>query len=254
MHEIDDNDEHSIVFVRSVNSPDLNRPGPRSSLSSGKRRSMSVGEADLKGVIQKTHSNSPLPRTPEKDDISPRLEDVTLNGILDDFKGELSQLDPISGSLDLRDPSTPSRYPALRSKTDSLILSHDIQEERPEVTKSKSTPTYSGSPTLTLHIPSLQMDESPKKDNPPSPIVPPRSSSLQISRSTKRPESVGSPRGTTSRHPTSPLRSRSGPVTGLSSPIPRDNSRLRTLHRSTASSSEPSLIPVGDNTGNREDI
>ncbi|KAF9461278.1 hypothetical protein BDZ94DRAFT_822072 [Collybia nuda] len=249
--EGDDNDEHSMIFVESTKSSNSKHPGPPHSLNIRKRRSMSVGEADFKGIVQKTHSNSPLPRTPERGNNIPlRLEDVTLNGILDDFKGELSQLDPISGSLDLRDPSTPSRYVTLQSKADEPLFSPKLQEEPPEVARSNPVRNHIDSPTLILHIPSLQMDDSHRKDNLPSPIVPPRSSSLQISRSTTRPESIGSPRGISSRHPTSPLRSRSGPTSSFPSPNPRDNSRLRTLHRSTASSSEPSLISTGDDTRN----
>jgi hypothetical protein len=44
-------------------------------------------------------------------------------------------------------------------------------------------------------------------------------------------------------------RSNTAPVSGLLSPGGgRDAARLRAMHRSTASSSEPSLVPVMDDT------
>ncbi|KAF8070176.1 hypothetical protein FPV67DRAFT_1005473 [Lyophyllum atratum] len=246
MREIDDVDERSMVFVERTVSHD--EPAPKvESLSAArarKRRSRSVGDAELKKAMLITSTMSPLPATPERNSHAPRIEDTTLNGILDDFKGELSQLDPVYGSLDLQDPSTPARKLALRSTTDGLLS--PSSNVRPDIKKSASMPTPPASPLLTLQIPSPHLDNSPKKDQrnpPPSPIVPPRSSSLQMPRSTERPVSIGSPRGVTSRHASSPLRSRAGPPFNLPPSSARDTARLRTLHRSTASSSEPSLIP-----------
>jgi len=205
-----------------------------------KRRSMSIGEAELKKAMVSVPPR--LSTSERRDDTPAHPDDTTLSGLLDDFKGELSQLDPVSGSsLVLRDPSTPPRRAAFRSKTDRFVLHTDHQEVY------KSSSTHSTSPTLTLQIPSHQIDDSTDRTSlPPSPIIPPRSSSLQ--RSTSRPHSIGSPRGISARYPypSSPLRSKSGPVLGLSSPSPRDTTRLRTLHRSTASSSEPSLISLTD--------
>ncbi|RDB16953.1 hypothetical protein Hypma_002582 [Hypsizygus marmoreus] len=248
MRESDDVDERSMVFVERVAShepPSIKPIESSISASTVKRRSLSVGDAELKKAMTTTSSAAPLPPTPKRKDDLTRLEDSTLNGILDDFKGELSQLDPIHGSLDLRDPSTPARRAALRSKTDGLLLSHTTHEVRPEARKSASMSTPPTSPTLTLHIPSHQLDDPPKSAPSPSPIVPPRSSSLQMPRPTARPNSIGSPRGVASRHASSPLRSKTGPGSYLPSPSPRDTARLRSLHRSTASSSEPSLIPNG---------
>jgi hypothetical protein len=241
----DDSDERSLVFVDKMVAEDIAvSPEQSNTIRSSKRRSMSIGEAELRKAMGSAPSASPLRSTfDRRDDTPPHLDDPTLNGILDDFKGELSQLDPVSGSsLVLRDPSTPSRRAGIRPKTDGLIL-HTNQEER--LDNSSSTPTQPASPTLTLQIPFYQSDDpSDRTSVPSSPIIPPRSSSLQ--RSTSRPHSIGSPRGITSRHPSSPLRSRSGPALGLSSSSPRDTIRLRTLHRPTASSSEPSLIPIND--------
>lgn len=249
MRESDDPDERSMIFVDNAASPDTIRNKPLESPTTSKalkRRSMSVGDAEVKKVMRALSLDSPLPPTPERKDDAPlRLNDSALNGILDEFKGELSQLDPVQGSsLDLRDPSTPARRAAFRSKTDGLTLSLRTQDS-PEIQKSASLPSPT-SPVLTLQIPSHSLADSPKKEKQPSPIVPPRSSSLQMPRVAARPISIGSPRGTLSKHPTSPLRSRTGPASHLPSPNPQDTARLRTLHRSTASSSEPSLIPSGN--------
>ncbi|KAF5385740.1 hypothetical protein D9615_002519 [Tricholomella constricta] len=244
MRESDDLDERSMVFVERAISHDDTTPKAESlsAAKARKRRSMSVGDAELKKAMLATSSISPLPETPERTSGAPRIEDTTLNGILDDFKGELSQLDPVYGSLDLQDPSTPARKVPFRSATDGLVSPCDV---RPDFNKSKSVPTTQTSPMLTLNIPSHHLN-TPKKEPPPSPIVPPRSSSLQMPRTTARPVSIGSPRGMTSRHASSPLRSRTGPPSNLPPGSPRDTARLRALHRSSASSSEPSLIPNGE--------
>lgn len=84
-------------------------------------------------------------------------------------------------------------------------------------------------PTLTLHLD--EPEESKSNLLSPSPIVPPRTSSLQMpARSGIGPTSFNSPRVRGS----SPLRGTPG------------SRGLRGMHRSTASSSEPSLIPDGD--------
>ncbi|TFK44669.1 hypothetical protein BDQ12DRAFT_29737 [Crucibulum laeve] len=74
-------------------------------------------------------------------------------------------------------------------------------------------------------------------------IVPPRSSSLQTP---VRPTIAGSSRS--NRQSTSPLMSRIGAPSNSTPQSPRDTNRLRVLHRSSASSSEPSLVPIGDDT------
>lgn len=237
----DDSDERSMIFVDKMAAEDATTSLEYSNtIKASKRRSRSIGEAELKKAMTSASSHPPLRST--TDNTPSHLDYPALNGILDDFKGELSQLDPVSGSsLVLRDPSTPSRRAPFQSKTDGSVLLTNNQEEYPD----SSPRAHAASPTLTLQIPSHQIDDlNDRTSAPSSPIVPPRRSSLQ--RSTSRPHSIASPRGITSRHPSSPLRSRSGPVLGPSSPTPRDNTRLRTLHRSTASSSEPSLIPTGD--------
>ncbi|KAF8893380.1 hypothetical protein BD779DRAFT_1046084 [Infundibulicybe gibba] len=253
IRDSEDVDERSMVFVDKapvlpLAGSILNKKQPElptnNTSTVGKRRSMSVGDAELKKAMGNLSAAAPLPLTPEvshKQEV-PQWEDTTLHGILDDFKGQLSQLDPNSdSSLDLRDPSTPARRAAFRSQTDSAFSSSK-QDPRPDVKKSA---TYPVTPTLTLEMPSTLDDEGEKSD-PPSPIVPPRISSLQTPvRSSSRPHSIGSPRTTSPRHGTSPLRSRTGGSGGVGH-NPRDAARLRIMHRSTASSSEPSLIPSGD--------
>lgn len=247
----DDFDDRSMVFVDKVS-----LPGPLAHKKShelingahGKRRSLSVSEVELKKTMVSTSNATPLSQTPDssRQEVTPRWEETTLTGILDDFKGELSQLEAVSGSsLDLRDPSTPARRTAMRTKTDGFVLSHDtFQDERFDTkdTTSSQPPT----PTLTLHLSQSRESEVPAR--PPSPIVPPRKSSLQLQtplRSSTAPSSIGSPVGPrmpNTRPAANPLPSRSGPSATLSPHSPRDTARLHVLHRSTASNSEPSLI------------
>jgi len=226
-----------MVFVDKVlpESTSTKQPESSSSINPTKRRSMSVGETELKKAML---TSSTPPVVERKDVPAHHLGDTTLSHILVDFQGELSQLDPDHNSnLDLHDPSTPARR-AARSKTNEHILdspSHEVE----------MSPTLK-SPVLSLQIPSHSLDDSPQKSQV-SPIVPPRSSSLlQKPRLATRPSSIGVPYNLPPRHAsTSPLRSRTGPPSGPQ-PSSRDASRLRTLHRSTASSSEPSLIPTGE--------
>ncbi|KAK0461134.1 uncharacterized protein EV420DRAFT_1331494 [Desarmillaria tabescens] len=222
---VDLDDDQSMVLVERV----TQTPSPEKTQSKGtsfsKRRSMSVSDVELKRSVTAPPEQSPIPKTPETKR-GTGADDPSYNGILNDFKGELSQLESTSNSLDLRDPSTPARRAAyLRSKTDGLVSSG--RSETSTLTKHASLTA----PTLTL-----QLDESEEsKTNllSPSPIVPPRTSSLQMpARSGIGPTSYNSPRGRGS----SPLRGTPG------------SRGLRGMHRSTASSSEPSLIPDGDGT------
>ncbi|KAF9531604.1 hypothetical protein CPB83DRAFT_786238 [Crepidotus variabilis] len=258
MREGEDYEDKSIVFVDKVaplpplpSSPPVTpvRAPPVSSRTTSangpKRRSMSVSDAEVRLNLPPVPSPvsppavaipspAPAPRTPS----NRRHEstDHTLHGILDLFKGELSTLDPISGaSLDLLDPSSPSRRINHRSKTDGHILStwEDPQDERGD---KQSTPTFNdpfgGRPNLT--------SEEPPVFTPT--IVPPRTSSLASPRN-----SIGSGIPISPSRPSNTPRSRSGPPTSAFAAqnlSPRAASGLRSLHRSTASSSEPSLIPL----------
>ncbi|KAF8161062.1 hypothetical protein B0H34DRAFT_673104 [Crassisporium funariophilum] len=243
-----------------------------------KRRSMSVSDADLQLVMspvsipsapqtpdhrRKENGQRPVssvPHTPDlrQSEIAPQWEDSSLHGILDVFKGELFTLDPISGSsLDLRDPSTPARQLSYRAKADGLVLSpRDADGERVE----NKQPSSSPSPRIPSSVDSVPSSRRPsvQDDDPsaPSAIIPPRTSSLK---SPARYSLGSAGHATSSRQQqqpnATPSRSRSGPPTtalaAQSQTSPRDSSsnssssgnRLRIVHRSTASSSEPSLVP-----------
>jgi PH and SEC7 domain-containing protein len=190
-----------------------------------KRRSLSVHDADDK-------SPTPPADTVVGDhnpkEIAVRLEDNLLHGLLDVFKGELSTLDPVSPtSLDLRDPSTPVRKRPQANDPDA-----GGGGERDEEVKS---PPISAPATVSRRV--EQEDKSA-----PVAIIPPRSSSLQ-----SPVYSIGSSFHATSlrqaSYPLTPLRLRTGPAAATPS------KHLRAVHRATASSSEPSLIPASDERG-----
>ncbi|KAK7057207.1 hypothetical protein R3P38DRAFT_2839951 [Favolaschia claudopus] len=203
-------DDDSLVIVERIPrtpSPLAHPDLPPS--TSRQRRSMSVGEAELKKIAP---------------GLRPEPEKSPLSGILDDFQSQLSGLAP-AAPLDLRDPSTPPRRTAY-------------------TTRAKTDPT----PAPTTPLLTLQLPQSEDEDG--GAIVPPRTTSLT--------QPVGSrdrdsPRGAWNSPPGStPLRSRNG--NPFASPLllngnhSRDTgtARLRIMHGSSASISEPSLIPVGD--------
>ncbi|KAJ4483460.1 hypothetical protein J3R30DRAFT_1783685 [Lentinula aciculospora] len=260
--------ERSMVFV--------DRIPPDNATVKGKRRSMSASGTAISSIMAGTNSGGP-PRTPDRSQLrssatekdyelpGSRIEDTTLNGIITDFKGELShQLDPIIVSnLDLRDPSTPARRAAL--------LSFNTDGSSREGGQDPDSNHTSTMPTVTLQPPFQAAEnnqEGEERRNPPSfsahrvstmlstlePAANPRNLSLQTSLQS----SSGLVGGATisarkmNRQSLSPLRSRSGPAeslayTNLPSPHLTGASSargLRVIHRSTASSSEPSLIPT----------
>ncbi|KIK67463.1 hypothetical protein GYMLUDRAFT_217799 [Collybiopsis luxurians FD-317 M1] len=267
----ENDDDRSMVFVEKL------APSDNATVK-GKRRSSSISSTDFHSIVAGS-SSSLYPRTPERspsrspvaenDEATSRLagsraEDTTLNGILNDFKGELSQLDPISTSnLDLRDPTTPARR--TRSNTDSSVLSRNGGGE-PD---SKRTSSILSAPTVTLQPPFRAYDEEANdKLNPPSsaasarrvtsmlstldPIHVPslHSPSESPTRASSSSDTTNPTHNRMTRQNLSPLRTRSGPVESsstygnLPSPGPSSARGLRVLHRSTASSSEPSLIPT----------
>ncbi|KAF5393541.1 hypothetical protein D9757_000553 [Collybiopsis confluens] len=259
----DNEDDQSIVIVDRIT------PSENATVK-GKRRSLSISGTDL-GRIAASGSGSSPPRTPprfplrsravEKDEArgvnpvgSGRPEDTTLNGILNDFKGELSQLDPITTSnLDLRDPSTPARR--ARSNTDGPVL---FREGGGAEAQSRRASSVISAPVLTLQPPFRTYDEEANSDrlSPLSSATSARRVSTMISSlepspgSPIRPSSASSGASRMTRQNLTPLRSRSGPVDSSSTygnlPSPNSSSArgLRVIHRSTASSSEPSLIPT----------
>lgn len=242
--EIDDVEDRSMVVVKAR----ARTPSPTGTVTHdtikattsalpkrNKRRSMSVSDVDLKRVMAATSSSMPLPRT----SISSReSESSDWNSIMTDFKGELAQLEPIStGLLDLKDPSTPARKrpTSVRSQSDNVLSSTVHERPPPKHADTDPAPSTSACPTLTVKQPSLERMDG---------------ADLKLSRT--RSGSATSPRVSGLRYgPRSPVRSAVTSLTYIPSPT-RDNNRLRVQHRSTASSSEPSLVPIRDEKRNGE--
>jgi PH/SEC7 domain-containing protein len=199
---------------------------------------MSISEFELKKGTSTSFSSNP--QSKEHELVDTHGWDATLNGIISDFKGELSQLDPVSGSsLVLQDPTTPTRRPTSRLAMPDGFMS----SPKSGGSSLTSSPIASTPPTVTLQLVS---DEGPSLDaiTTSAQNVPPRSSTLTAPAHSHTTPST--PRGSASKPGTSPFRSRNvNSFGGLGTHVnasPRDTSRLRIQHRSTASSSEPSLI------------
>ena len=163
----------------------------------------------------------------------------SLHGMLNDFKGVLSTLDPESGSslLDLRDPSKPAR----RAASSPLCTS--------QAPTSSASAHASVTPIVALSTESSGF-ATESRDSLADPVVPPRKSSLRTparSRSGSGPHQqamgLGGVPPRMLKHGPSPLRQK-GYGNQMQSSY-RDTSRLR-VHHSTASTSEPSLIPAND--------
>jgi hypothetical protein len=218
----------SLVLVEAF--PVAQETAPKHQTSSNgtvtpKRRSMSVSDAELKKLATTSSATSPLPPTPNprqqaEDRQVERWEDSALHNIIDQFKGELSQLESNSGTtLDLHDPSTPARQETYRRVTRESAVSRRMSQD-----------------DIVRH--------GKKKPEPDGTVVPPRTSSLQLPNRLSEFANVNSsPRPNHLVHSPGLLKPRAGP-SRLGSP--REANRLRTLHRSTASSSEPSLLPIID--------
>ncbi|KAJ2931496.1 hypothetical protein H1R20_g5601, partial [Candolleomyces eurysporus] len=124
----DDGDDKSMVFVdKSSIPPPTPSKLPETPVSAVtlKRRSLSVGQADLKVPSVAASTMRALPKTPTREEEEPQRRpdtastDDSLHGFLNEFRGQLSQLDPIASqnpTLDLRDPSTPARQMAYRKQ------------------------------------------------------------------------------------------------------------------------------------------
>lgn len=304
----DDGDDKSMVFVEKSSLPppipskttDMSPDLPNSA-ETIKRRSLSVGHADQKSSPATTptvrsHSRPPPVRNEGRPDTA-STDDSALHGILSEFRGQLSQLDPISVEnpmFDLKDPSTPGRGQAYRKKVKnerSSLSSSTFQDSgvsSPVMPPSSSTSLTSM--TTTTSSSSVSKPSSPElpdvfsytsspqhsQQSLQSIVIPPRTSSLHSPSTSLQPRSassgfssgIGSSTTSPNQGTLSPRlsvsgvgggphvpssfsygkRSHSGPASGMLSPgAPRDSgSRLRVAHRSTASNSEPSLIPVLD--------
>lgn len=257
----DASDDRSLVVTDPMSRPRDQTPSPEARarsndkskgegrfISHTKRRSMSVSDIDLQKLVIHNAPSSPAPTLPPKDGLAWESS-TSLHGILSDFKGVLSQLDPDSGSsLDLRDPSTPTRRVAYtRPKTGDgqTPESTSVRSQRVDSSKSPVLPPVPPStPTITLPTrTSLDFDatDSSSPKGKVEPIVPPRTSSLQTP---SRSVSGAPPRVAALRHGSSPLRYK-GYGNQMQSSY-RDMTRLRVQHNSAASSSEPSLLSPGD--------
>ncbi|KAL0581317.1 hypothetical protein V5O48_000693 [Marasmius crinis-equi] len=261
--EADDAEDRSIVIVEKPSSP-----GPGDTGTIIKRRSMSVSETELRKVMAASANSPNLALETIKGRSKPQnlSADGSEDSVLTDFKGQLStRLDTTNlsrPSLELRYPtslssSTPSsplesrRHPNKRSKTDSVLL----ETERPSASTSSSSLRSASpamlSPPVNLQVRTDGLDASQSLE--PGTIVPPRTSSLQTTpvRSSSGPAASPSSPMTPSNMPyrqnLSPLRSRNA-HNSFNVPPPSSSRGLKTLHRSTASSSEPSLIPIPDDS------
>lgn len=212
----------SIVLVDKV--PFVQEPLPISRTTTTaqgtltpKRRSMSVSDADSKKTTSVPSAKNSLPST-----LSPLrfensrtggLEDTTFRNVLDQFRrDDLFQLGSSSGtSLDLQDPSTPARKSAYRKKMEENVTPNEHFRE--EIGNNGSKQHEELNPTK----------------------VRPRNSSLRPNRASSS-SNVNS---------SSNIQPHGGPSGSGSL---RDTNRLHPLHRSTASTSEPSLLPIIDDS------
>lgn len=269
-----DSEVSSLVVVDPISRMKGRTPSPDERPLTGdgklpghaKRRSMSVSDLD---IFKFCVESPPAPTLPPKDHGEPEgpawESSASLNGILSDFKGVLSTLDPDTGSslLDLRDPSKPGRRaassPVIASTGQALGLSQS------DVKSPIFPPVRPATPIVTVPAESsLRPGTDPTSPSQDSliaePILPPRKSSLRTpvrSRSGSGPHQqqqqqqqamgvggLGSPRGAQLKYGPSPLRYK-GYGNQMQSSY-RDISKLRVHHHSIASTSEPSLIPIND--------
>ncbi|EIN11586.1 hypothetical protein PUNSTDRAFT_83262 [Punctularia strigosozonata HHB-11173 SS5] len=273
-----DADDHSFVQVeqpsqyiedppvalssKTITKSTVRRLPELPSINATKRRSMSVSEFELKQAMAQASSSTPLPESSPVKDRKPRRPeekrswDSRINGMITDLKGELSQLESISsGSLDLKDPSTPARRAALhRAQTDSPTAS----SRRTTLDSLASSPGPS-TPVVKLDPPASQEGAagSQRSSQENAEIlditdVPPRTTSLQTPpRHRSGSNSTESWRHGMGKNVPRTMRSYTAdaPSAVAAGNHQAANSRLRVQHRSAASSSEPSLISAGDEGG-----
>lgn len=215
---------------------------PVRALGHGKRRSMSVGEVDLKKATHSTLATVPPPSSP----LAKRSEDSmgwdsTIRGILSDFKGELSQLDQdsvVTNTLDLRVPSAPQHLIRPRKRTAEPTTPTATQ---PDTGWTAPLPTLKPNPTIVAHAPDtdgVSVGREPMEL--PETIMSPRSTSLSTG---------GATRTSHSQRPflsagTRPL----GPRNASNTLTPSEQrDRLQAHHRPKPFNSEPSLVPANAN-------
>jgi PH/SEC7 domain-containing protein len=206
---------------------------------------MSISEFELKNASVAPNSTTTLSPPSDRGPPENQVWDARINGIMTDFKGELSQLDPSSGSsLDLQDPS---RRAALAKTDRPTLITHTTQLDHSNNRSFTPSPVTSPTPTVILR-PSSEMEQESVKSSPSSPIndpslmLPPHVSTLQTpprAHTTPTLQASGPKSVPTIRSRT--VNSFAGIGTQTHNP-PRDTPRLRIQHRSTASNSEPSLV------------
>jgi hypothetical protein len=232
MRDSEELDEKSIVFVDKAMPPlPPSTPVRPTAPPMSKRRSMSVSDVD-----PTTTPTTPIVVSPPtlKAANSRRNEggpaqsgESTLPNLLDLFKGD--PFEPFSGSsLDLREISTPARPSSHISKTEGSILGSQETTNKAEKQESKSaiSDPFGGVPNTADGNASL---------------FPPRTSSLK---SPARNSVMGAQQLTALRQ-AAPSRSRTAPTNSTQTLTPRSAGGMR--HHSSASISEPSLVPsLGD--------
>lgn len=245
-----DSEASSVVANRTViggmrsSSPERTIKGKAADAGSRKRRSMSVNEADMKKALltgsSAERARSPLTNKWDED------TDSDYSGMTE-LKGDLSsQLDSISTDLDLKDPTTPRNTTSFDSDPKAKLSEargrlHE-KTTRPPLRLVSSSPVTT---TTKAQTPSLSIDTRRSSNDDTN-------SSNSHSYSSKN-NSISAIEARVKFGPRMP-RPSSSATNNPTSTSSRDNSRLRVQHRSTASSSEPSLIPAReDDTANRVD-
>ncbi|KAI0266753.1 hypothetical protein BC834DRAFT_111496 [Gloeopeniophorella convolvens] len=209
-----------------------------------KRRSMSVGEIDLKkAAANSTPAAPPLP-TSARDKRSEDSVgwDSTMRGILSEFAGELSQLDRdqiATHSLDLRVPSTPPQR-TMKPRTQSAEATPVANARQPDLrtTVSSPPPIVKTNPTIVAHAPDDGGNTPRESTDTFEAVVPPRSSSLGSGTPARTPSYPQRPFPTAGNRPMGPRSASS-----THSPSETRDRLLLVNPRSTAFSSEPSLLP-----------
>jgi PH and SEC7 domain-containing protein len=211
----------------------------------GKRRSMSVGDADLKKATNPTLAVvSPPTSAPAKCSEDSMGWGSTIRGILSDFKGELSQLDqdPVpTNTLDLQVSSAQPQRPRMRSAEPSASTATQSGTGR---AASSPRPMLKPNPTIVAHAPDTDgVSVGQERVGLPEAIGLLSSPSPSL-------YTGGATRASHSQRPfpssgIRPLGPRS--VSNTHTPL-EARDRLMVHHRPTAFSSEPSLVPANANT------
>jgi PH/SEC7 domain-containing protein len=224
--------ERSRSPERTVHTLDATPP----SKLHGKRRSMSVGEVDLKKAANATLTTLPVPMGPrEKRSEDSVGWDSTIRGIFSDFGKEPSQLDQ-DAALGLRVPPSPLT-PRLRMRSAEQTTSAAAQ---PDIRQMASSPPLGvkPNPTIVAHAPDTDGVSVRESTETPETSASSRSPPLFTGTSTRAFSYSQRPFPSAASRPLGP-RSASSTHTPSGS---RD--RLLVHPRPVAFNSEPSLVPT----------